>query len=99
MAKCQRWCHDIHQYGVCAGFAIIINNVYERSEMMFIICVQYCGINVGGEGAKAGDVQPARECFKELMMMMMMMVMVFMMMAGKTIFQRSDERVVVLKTW
>ena len=62
------------------------------------ICVHYCGINVGGEGAKAGDVQPAREYFKELMMMMMM-VMVFMMMARKTIFQISDERVAVLKTW
>ena len=75
----------------------MINNVYELSEMMFI-CVHYCGINVGGEGAKAGDVQPAREYFKELMMMMMM-VMVFMMMARKTIFQISDERVAVLKTW
>ena len=74
----------------------MINNVYELSEMMFI-CVHYCGINVGGEGAKAGDVQPAREYFKELMMMMM--VMVFMMMARKTIVQISDERVVVLKTW
>ena len=74
----------------------MINNVYELSEMMFI-CVHYCGINVGGEGAKAGDVQPAREYFKELMMMMMMMV--FIMKAGKTIFQRSDERVAVLKTW
>ena len=75
----------------------MINNVYERCEMMFI-CVHYCGINVGGEGAKAGDVQPGREYFKELMMMMMM-VMVFMMMARKTIFQISDERVAVLKTW
>ena len=74
----------------------MINNVYELSEMMFI-CVHYCGINVGGEGAKAGDVQPGREYFKELMMMMMMMV--FIMKAGKTIFQRSDERVAVLKTW
>ena len=33
------------------------------------------------------------------MMMMMVMVMVFMMKAWKTIFQISDERVVVLKTW
>ena len=74
----------------------MINNVYELSEMMFI-CVHYCGINVGGEGAKAGDVQPGREYFKELMIMVM--VMVFMMMARKTIFQISDERVVVLKTW
>ena len=74
----------------------MINNVYELSEMMFI-CVHYCGINVGGEGAKARDVQPARQYFKELMMMIM--VMVFMMMARKTIFQISDERVVVLKTW
>ena len=62
----------------------MINNVYELSEMMFI-CVHYCGINVGGEGAKAGDVQPGREYFKELMMMMMMMVFTYLIIVADAV--------------